>query len=97
MAGAALAGGSPALRNAMAASMAARCLPLIITVATPTQESSPHVSGATSPAGDALMSQVTTLSAKELQRRGGSWRSVAPAQKLWSQRAKRKHRRSNKS
>ena len=74
-------GGSPALRNAMAASMAALLLLLIVPSLLSTQESSLTYQAQPSPAGDALMSQVTTLSAKELQRREvASGQSAAPAQ-----------------
>ena len=74
-------GGSPALRNAMAASMTALLLLLIVPSLLSTQESSLTYQAQPSPAGDALMSQVTTLSAKELQRREvASGQSAAPAQ-----------------
>ncbi len=74
-------GGSPALRNAMAASMAALLLLLIVPSLLSTPATTPTHQAQSVPAGTALASQVITLSAKQVQSRDAAQREMAaPAQ-----------------
>lgn len=74
-------GGSPALRNAMAASMAALLLLLIVPSLLSPPATSLTYQTQSLPAGTALSSQVTAFSAKEVQSRDAAQREMAaPAQ-----------------